>query len=63
MTRKIIFSQLPYYEDLPIVYMFDTMNIGKNVSSCLYIMLFEISSTHEKPLNKLQVRMDLKEAG
>ena len=63
MTRKTLFSQLPYYEDLPIVHMFDTMHIGKNVSSCLYNILFEKSSTHGKPLNKLQVRMDLKEAG
>ena len=43
--------------------MFDTMHIGKNVSSCLYNMLFEKSSKPGKPLNKLQVRMDLKEAG
>ena len=41
--------------------MFDTMHIGKNVSSCLYNMLFEKISTPGKPLNKLQVRMDLKE--
>ena len=43
--------------------MFDTIHIGKNVSYCLYNMLFEKSSKPGKPLNKLQVRMDLKEAG
>ena len=63
MTRKTIFSEFPHYEDLPIVHLFDTMHIGKNVSVCLYNMLFEKSSIHGRKLNKLQVRMDLKEVG
>ena len=54
---------LSYYEDLPIVHMFDTMHIGNNVSYCLYNMLFEKSSTHGRQINKLQLRMDLKEVG
>jgi len=63
MTRKTIFSELPYYEDLPIFHMFDTMHIGNNFFVCLYNMLFEKNSVHGRKLNKLQVRMDLKEVG
>ena len=63
MTRRTIFSQLPYYECLPIVNMFDTMHIGKNVSIWLYNMLFEKILIHGRQLYNLQVRMDLKEVG
>ena len=63
MTQKTIFLELSYYEGLPIVRMFDTMHIGKNVSIGLYNMLFEKSSIHGKQLDKLKVRMDLKEVG
>ena len=63
MTRKAIFSVFPYYEGLPIVHMFDTMHIGKNVSLGLCNMLFEKRSVHRKQLDELKLRMDLKEVG
>jgi hypothetical protein len=33
------FSRLPYYKDLPITHLFDTMHIGKNVTETLWKIL------------------------
>ena len=42
------FSRLPYYENLQIAHMFDTMHIGKNVAKTLWQILDGLRSEKEK---------------